>query len=264
MSQFWFKLSCIGHQCLIMTHGCSLKRPQDAEKCEPRAIRSVMSLALGPDPEKALDAVGKLRRDVDLVERMQVAYALDEGLSWAQIGRALGVSRQAVHRKYRGRRPDVPGARPGKCPTLEPRVGMALRIGRMEAAGRGDAVAGTEHLLAGLMQQGEGGAVEVLEELGVTLSALRQALIALAPSGVSKAPPSSLPLSGRARSALTLAATYAATTGTRQVSDVHLLRALVADPTANAVQVLGALGITHGDVTTALEARHEQALEVAQ
>jgi hypothetical protein len=236
-----------------VTHGCSLKRPQDAETCDPRAILSLTCLALGRDPEKALDAVRKLRGDLDLVERMQVACALDQGWSWAQVGRALGVSRQAVHHRYGGRRPDFPDSRPMKSPMLDPRVGLALRIGRMEAASRRDAVAGTEHVLAGLMQQGEGRAVEVLEELGVTMSALRQALGALTPSGISRATPSSLPLSGRARTALALATTSAESRGTRHVSDVHLLHALVADPTANAVHVLRALGVTGGDVTVALE-----------
>lgn len=259
MSHIEFKLSWIGHQCLIVTHGCSLKTPQDGEKCEPRAILNLTSHALGADPEKALDAVGKLRTDLDLVERMQVASALDKGWSWAQIGRALGVSRQAVHHKYRGRRPDAPEAQPER-PALDPRIGLAVRIGRMEAAGRRDAVAGTEHLLAGLVQQGEGGAVEVLQELGVTVSALRRALVAVTPSGTSKATPSSMPLSRRARSALALASTYATASGNRLVSDVHLLRALFADPSANAVQVLRAIGITSGDVATALKARQETAM----
>ena len=43
-----------------------------------------------------------LRRLADQVESAQVAAARLRGWSWEQIGDALGVSRQAVHKKYGG------------------------------------------------------------------------------------------------------------------------------------------------------------------
>jgi len=228
-------------------------RLPDTESCDLRAVRNLTAQALGPDPEKALDAICRLRRDLDSVERMQVASALDRGCSWARIGRALGVSRQAVHSKYSGRRPeDAPRPLPERRPMLSSRARLAVVIGRTEAAGRRDAVAGTEHLLTGLLQQGEGQAVELLEELGGTVVRLREKLDVLAPSGVSQVSPSGLPLSRRARRALHLAAAYATHAGAREVSDLDLLCALVSDPSANAVHVLRAVGIARDDVMAAL------------
>src|SRR3954447_9080543 len=52
------------------------------------------------DPEAALETLTRLRREVDEFERQQVARALTAGRSFKTIARALGVSRQAVHRRY--------------------------------------------------------------------------------------------------------------------------------------------------------------------
>lgn len=54
-------------------------------------------------PLEALHAVTALRRLADQLELRQVQAALDAGHSWPQIARALGVSRQAVHKKYHRR-----------------------------------------------------------------------------------------------------------------------------------------------------------------
>lgn len=53
------------------------------------------------DPATGLRAVAALRRLADELERRQVRSARDAGWSWQQIGDALGVSRQAVHKKHR-------------------------------------------------------------------------------------------------------------------------------------------------------------------
>ena len=54
------------------------------------------------DPAVGLRAVVALRRLADQVESAQVSSARRAGWSWEQIGDALGVSRQAVHKKYGG------------------------------------------------------------------------------------------------------------------------------------------------------------------
>jgi hypothetical protein len=54
------------------------------------------------DPAVGLRAVVALRRLADQVESAQVAAARRSGWSWEQIGDALGVSRQAVHKRYGG------------------------------------------------------------------------------------------------------------------------------------------------------------------
>jgi DNA-directed RNA polymerase specialized sigma24 family protein len=53
------------------------------------------------DPATGLRAVAALRRLTDELERQQVRRARAAGWSWQQIGDALGISRQAVHKKHR-------------------------------------------------------------------------------------------------------------------------------------------------------------------
>lgn len=55
---------------------------------------------LPDDPADALVAVGALRRLADRVEDAAVEQAVVDGWSWADIAEALGVTRQAVHKKH--------------------------------------------------------------------------------------------------------------------------------------------------------------------
>lgn len=45
-------------------------------------------------------ALRQARRDLDQLTRYVVTRAVQRGFSWTDIGRALGVSRQAVQQKY--------------------------------------------------------------------------------------------------------------------------------------------------------------------
>jgi DNA-directed RNA polymerase specialized sigma24 family protein len=61
-------------------------------------------IATPDDSAEALAAVVALRRLADRLERAAVAHAVDEGWTWAQVAEALGVTRQAVHKKHARRR----------------------------------------------------------------------------------------------------------------------------------------------------------------
>ena len=52
------------------------------------------------DPADALAAVGALRRLADRVEDAAVEQALAAGWTFSQIAEALGVTKQAVHKKH--------------------------------------------------------------------------------------------------------------------------------------------------------------------
>jgi DNA invertase Pin-like site-specific DNA recombinase len=52
------------------------------------------------DPSVALAAVIALRRKADRLESAAVTRAVELGWSWTRIAGALGVSRQAVHKRY--------------------------------------------------------------------------------------------------------------------------------------------------------------------
>ncbi len=57
------------------------------------------------DPIVGLRAVAALRRLLESLEALQVQSARDQDWSWQQIADAMGVTKQAVHKKHAGRRP---------------------------------------------------------------------------------------------------------------------------------------------------------------
>lgn len=57
------------------------------------------SLPRPDDPAEALAAVVALRLAADKLERKAVAHAIAQGWSWSQIADALGVTKQAAHKR---------------------------------------------------------------------------------------------------------------------------------------------------------------------
>lgn len=64
-------------------------------------LDEVIATAESPDPADGLRAAALLRRLAEQLEARHVTAARVAGWSWQDIGDALGVSRQAVHKKYR-------------------------------------------------------------------------------------------------------------------------------------------------------------------
>ena len=56
------------------------------------------------DPAVGLRAVAALRELLERLEALHVENAREQGWSWQQVGAALGVSRQAVHKKHGAKR----------------------------------------------------------------------------------------------------------------------------------------------------------------
>lgn len=52
------------------------------------------------DPRRGLRAIASLRALAERLELAQVEAALRAGMSWPDVAEALGVTRQAVHKKY--------------------------------------------------------------------------------------------------------------------------------------------------------------------
>ena len=64
-------------------------------------IGNVLSAVADGGHAEGLRAVMVLRRLTDRLEAERVVKARRAGWTWAQIGDSLGVSRQAVHKKYK-------------------------------------------------------------------------------------------------------------------------------------------------------------------
>lgn len=63
-------------------------------------IHTLAAGAGSDDPIEALNAIAELRKELDRVESATVRSARNRGASWQLIAIALGVTKQAVHKKY--------------------------------------------------------------------------------------------------------------------------------------------------------------------
>ena len=64
------------------------------------SIRTLAASAGSDDPLEALNAIAELHHELDRLEAVTVRAARNRGASWQLIAQALGVTKQAVHKKY--------------------------------------------------------------------------------------------------------------------------------------------------------------------
>jgi uncharacterized protein YidB (DUF937 family) len=57
------------------------------------------NITVPTDPAEALAAVVALRRLADRIEREAVGSALGQGWPWSRIAQALGITKQAAHKR---------------------------------------------------------------------------------------------------------------------------------------------------------------------
>ncbi|MDQ3400698.1 MAG: ATP-dependent Clp protease ATP-binding subunit [Chloroflexota bacterium] len=103
---------------------------------------------------------------------------------------------------------------------------------------------GTEHLLLGLVREGEGVAARVLDSLGVELSKVRTAVEFIIGRGDSTTTPAEITLSPRTKKVIELAIDEARKLGHSHVGTEHLLLGLVREGEGIASGVLESLGVS--------------------
>ncbi len=100
---------------------------------------------------------------------------------------------------------------------------------------------GTEHLLLGLVHEGEGVAARALESLGISLGSVRQQVEEIIGQG-QQAPAGHIPFTPRAKKVIELAQREANDLGHNYIGTEHLLLGLVREGEGVAAQVLVKLG----------------------
>jgi hypothetical protein len=127
-----------------------------------------------PEPVQGLTTLTELRSELDALERVHVARALQSGSSYADVAAPLGISRQAAHRRYRNL------ATPPPRPMLSPEARSALIRAREEATRHGSMSIDSTHLLLAISRQ---------KRLGIDVDAARRtfgppAINATVPTGL--------------------------------------------------------------------------------
>src|SRR5438552_18215086 len=105
----------------------------------------------------------------------------------AQALQALGISLEAVRQQIEGIIGQGRTAPTGHIP-FTPRAKKVLELSLREALQLNHSYIGTEHILLGLVGEGEGVAAQVLVMLGGSLSRVRDKVIELAPPGTGEGP----------------------------------------------------------------------------
>jgi hypothetical protein len=225
-------------------------------------LRDLVEHAIGAStPEAGLRAVCALRGEVNALERRHARRALESGLSFGAIARAVGISRQAAHRRYRHLADEVPAATPDRAApgrilvTSEARTVVALA--REEARDLGSVTVGTEHLLLGIVREGRGSAAEALTRLGVTLDAARGCAQPTLVNGQPVPQPAAVEPGPRGISALTRkvfeqSLREALARGDGYIGTDHLLLAALRDADGGAARTLEALGVPPSAVSAQL------------
>ncbi len=208
------------------------------------------------DPEVALRALTALRHELDAAEAELVQRALGAGASWSRIARALGITKQAAHRKYRyvfERAFDASAAGSRVLATNEAR--QAMQFAREEAKRLGQPAMGTEHILLGILHCRESDVVKALHALGVTLETARRSLQTTMP-GLPVKPTAGAPTDGvtpHARRVLEGSLREALNRGEGHIGVEHLLLAMLSDSRGGGVQTLEALRTTPAVIRRHLE-----------
>ena len=100
---------------------------------------------------------------------------------------------------------------------------------------------GTEHILLGLIREGEGVAAKALESLEIGRAAVRQQVEEIIGQG-KQAPPGHIPFTPRAKNVLDLSLREAIQLGDSHIRTEHILLGLIREGDGVAAQVLIKLG----------------------
>lgn len=66
-------------------------------------LRALASTTADADALVALTATARMRKETERLEAVLVRRARNNGVTWPEIAAALGVTKQAVHKKHGGR-----------------------------------------------------------------------------------------------------------------------------------------------------------------
>jgi hypothetical protein len=192
-------------------------------------------------PAEGLTAIATLRRQLDELEAAHVRGALGAGWSWSRIAQALGVSRQAAHKKHARRAAAPPPASPSRAGRMvvTAQARRCVRFAREEADRLGLSEVAAPELLLGLVREGHGPAARTLLAAGLTLERLRGAHAAEASEPSARADGDRVAISPAARRVFEASLGEAVRLRDGHLGPEHILLAILRGDSAAAVARLG-------------------------
>ncbi|MFI9360474.1 Clp protease N-terminal domain-containing protein [Kitasatospora sp. NPDC053057] len=192
------------------------------------AIKKVHTDAL----DQLSDAVIAADHLGDLADHL-IGHFVDQarrsGASWTDIGRSMGVSKQAAQKRFVSKGP-------GTTADLDPEQGFArftprarkvIVASQEEARKAANPEITAEHILLGLLTEPEGIGLKALAAQGVTPEAVRTAATAALPAAVEQAIPALIPYDAQGKKVIELTFREALKLGHNYVGTEHILLALL-------------------------------------
>ncbi|HEX4017696.1 MAG TPA: Clp protease N-terminal domain-containing protein [Frankiaceae bacterium] len=204
-----------------------------------RAIKTVHDNTLDQlsDAVLAADHLGEV---ADHLIGHFVDQARRSGASWTDIGRAMGVSKQAAQKRFVPKDTDPIDMQQG-FNRFTPRARNVVVESQNAARAGGQDEIGTEHLVLGLLSEPEAIAARTLVTRGVSLDAVRESALARLPQPAESVP-ALIPFDARARKALELTFREALRLGHNYIGTEHILLALLEQEDGDGT--LTSLGLT--------------------
>jgi hypothetical protein len=200
-------------------------------------IRSVRDEVADDDPAgqlaKAAEYAADLSRLGDSLLDHFVFQCRQAGMSWAELSGALGVSKQAAHKRFTGLTPSFQ--------RFTDRARQAVKAATEQARVLGHPEVGTEHMLAGMFAPAEGLAALTLVQLGLTQESVVAELLRRTPRG-DTVHAGAIPHTAHAKDALRGALEEAIELGHNYIGTEHLLLGLQREASFTSAEILEALG----------------------
>jgi ATP-dependent Clp protease ATP-binding subunit ClpA len=167
----------------------------------------------------AADALGDI---ADHLIGHFVDQARKSGASWTEIGKCMGVTKQAAQKRFVSKADAALDPEAGFS-RFTPRARNVVVVAQNKAHGAGNAEIGSDHLLLALFAEGEGLAVKLLAAQGVTADKVNKAVTL--PPRVDDIPVL-IPFNGAAKKVLELTFRQALRLGHNYVGTEHIFLAL--------------------------------------
>jgi hypothetical protein len=176
-----------------------------------------------------------------------VDQARRAGASWTEIGASMGVTKQAVQKRFVPRASAEP-ASGGVYSRFTLRAKQVVEAAQLGAREAGQDHVGTEHLVLGLLSEPNGLAMQAIEKgAGVTADTVRDAVRErLGPPAESV--PEHVPFTPEVKKVLDLTAREALRLGNNYVGTEHILLGLLKEEGSVGASLLTELGVDHAEM----------------
>ncbi|MGI8331190.1 Clp protease N-terminal domain-containing protein [Actinomadura scrupuli] len=174
-----------------------------------------------------------------------VDQARRTGASWTDIGQSMGVSKQAVQKRFVPRAADGPEPlASGVWARFTERAQHVITQAQEEARRAGRDHVDTDHLVLGLLAEPESLAVRAIQAQGVSPDEVRAAVAAAAGPPGEEVPPGHIPFTAQAKKVRDLTVREALRLGHNYIGTEHILLGLLSDDQGAGHRILDGLGVT--------------------